>query len=88
MRQEYIKATEDDGEKSWDFPKNHTHAHMFADILAKGVTRGYNTKVNEGMHGPLKDSYQLRSNFRDFSEQVFIILKVFIESLYFYYNNK
>jgi hypothetical protein len=45
---------------------------MFADILAKGVTRGYNTKVNESMHGPLKDSYQLRSNFRNFEEQVFI----------------
>jgi hypothetical protein len=46
---------------------------MFADILAKGVTRGYNTKVNEGMHGPLKDSYELRSNFRDFAEQVIIV---------------
>ena len=55
MRQEYISTTEYDSEKSWNFPKNHTHAHMFSDILAKGVTRGYNTKVNEGMHGPLKD---------------------------------
>lgn len=72
MRQEYIKATESDSDKTWDFPKNHTHAHMFADILAKGVTRNYNTKVNESMHGPLKDSYQLRSNYRDVAEQVFI----------------
>lgn len=71
MRQKYI--AESDSDKRWDFPKNHTHVHMFADILAKGVTRNYNTKVNEGMHGPLKDSYQLRSNYRDFTEQVFII---------------
>jgi len=71
--QKYIDATAWDSEKNWDFPKNHTHAHLFADILAKGVTRGYNTKVNEGMHGPLKDSYQLRTNFREFAEQVTII---------------
>ena len=77
MRQEYISTTEYDSEKSWNFPKNHTHAHMFSGILAKGVTRGYNTKVNEGMHGPLKDSYQLHLNFHDFEEQV--LLKVFID---------
>lgn len=69
----YIDATVWDDEKGWDFPKNHTHAHLFADILAKGVTRGYNTKVNEGAHGPLKDSYQLRTNFREVAEQVTII---------------
>ena len=55
--QKYIDATAWDSEKNWDFPKNHTHAHLFDDILAKGVTRGYNTKVDEGMHGPLKNSY-------------------------------
>jgi len=44
--------------------------HLFDDIEAKGATRNYNTKPNEQMHGPLKDSYQNQTNFRNFTEQV------------------
>lgn len=47
---------------------------MVNDILEKGVTLNYNTKPNEKMHGPLKDAYQMRTNFKDVAEQVFIIL--------------
>ncbi|KAJ3509195.1 hypothetical protein NLJ89_g5347 [Agrocybe chaxingu] len=70
--QEYIQASQgvDEKEKNWDFPKNHTHRHTYDDVLAKGATRNYNTKYDERDHGPLKDSYQLRSNFRDYNEQI------------------
>lgn len=57
-------------DKDWGFPKNHMHKHIFDDILAKGVTRGYNTKYNENMHGGLKDSFQWRTNFCEVEEQV------------------
>ena len=45
-------------------------SHIFDDVEAKGATRNYNTKPNEKMHGSLKDSYLLRTNFRDVAEQV------------------
>ncbi|OSC97911.1 hypothetical protein PYCCODRAFT_1418559 [Trametes coccinea BRFM310] len=51
-------------EKSWNFPKAHTHQHVPADILAKGVTRNYNTKTFESMHRPLKTAYLERTNFK------------------------
>ena len=54
----------------WEFPKNHIRAHIFDDILAKGMTPIYNTKPNEKMHGPLEESYQQRMNFKDIAEQV------------------
>jgi len=54
-------------DKNWNFPKAHTHKHVFADILRKGVTRVYNTKPNEKAHSPLKDFYELMSNFKDFA---------------------
>ncbi|KAG1759607.1 hypothetical protein EDD22DRAFT_849145 [Suillus occidentalis] len=66
----YIKDTADFLEKSWNFPKMHLSAHLFDDIEAKGVTQNYNTKPNEKMHGPLKDAYQDRTNFKNFAEQL------------------
>ncbi|KAK0434530.1 uncharacterized protein EV420DRAFT_1623783 [Desarmillaria tabescens] len=56
--------------KSWNFPKVHSHRHLPDDILAKGVSRNYDTKPNENMHGPLKDAYQLRTNFKEVAEQI------------------
>jgi hypothetical protein len=46
------------------------HVHAFDDILAKGILRVYDSMLNEGMHGPLKDSYLLRTNFKDVAAQV------------------
>lgn len=68
----FVSTTEGTREKdkNWSFPKNHTHKHVWDDILSKGVTRGANTKYNENMHGPLKDSFQWRTNFRQVEEQV------------------
>ncbi|OSD08233.1 hypothetical protein PYCCODRAFT_1357246 [Trametes coccinea BRFM310] len=63
--------TADDPEpKNWDFPKAHTHKHLWDDITAKGVTRNYNTKPNEKLHRPLKKAYQLQTNFRDVAPQI------------------
>ncbi|KAG1808131.1 hypothetical protein EV424DRAFT_1574699 [Suillus variegatus] len=66
----YIEDTAEMSEKSWNFPKKHLSAHLFDDIEAKGVSRNYSTKPNEKMHGPLKDAYQDRTNFKNFAEQI------------------
>ncbi|PBK85209.1 hypothetical protein ARMGADRAFT_1129662 [Armillaria gallica] len=56
--------------KSWNFLKIHSHQRLVDDIMAKSATQNYNTKTNEKMHGPLKDSYQLRTNFKEVVEQI------------------
>ncbi|KAG2746427.1 hypothetical protein P692DRAFT_20739914 [Suillus brevipes Sb2] len=56
--------------KNWNFPKLHMTTHIFDDIEAKGATRNYNTKPNEQMHGPLKDWYLNRTNFKNVAEQI------------------
>jgi len=48
----------------------HLIQHLFDDIEAKGVTRNYSTKPFEKMHGPLKESYERRTNFKDVGGQV------------------
>ncbi|KAK0475317.1 hypothetical protein EDD18DRAFT_1116093 [Armillaria luteobubalina] len=55
----YSRATDDTIWKnvtSWSIPK--------------GVTKNYNTKVNECMHGPLKEAYQTRTNFKNVADQI------------------
>jgi hypothetical protein len=69
FNQEYADSDTQSG-KDWNFPKMHSHKHTFNDIEAKGVTRNYNTKPNEKLHEPLKDSYKLRTNFKDVANQV------------------
>lgn len=44
--------------------------HLFNDIEAKGVTRNYSTKPFEKMHGPLGESYEQVTNFKDVAGQV------------------
>ncbi|KAI0741275.1 hypothetical protein C8Q80DRAFT_1259743 [Daedaleopsis nitida] len=56
--------------KSWEFPKGHTYAHLFLDIIAKGSSKGTDTRPNEGLHGPIKEIYLLRTNFRDVAGQI------------------
>ena len=68
MIQEYMNVMT--GDKAWDFPKLHTHQHMFQDILEKGATRNYNTKPSEKANGPLKKYYQKHTNFKHVSQQV------------------
>ncbi|KAK0505522.1 hypothetical protein EDD18DRAFT_1098869 [Armillaria luteobubalina] len=69
----YTEVTDDQNFKnltSWSIPKVHTQQHLFDDIIAKGATKNYNTKVNESMHGPLKKTYQTQTNFKNVSEQI------------------
>lgn len=56
--------------KNWNFPKIHSQLHLFDDIIAKGVTRNYNSKTNESFHGPFRWNYVTGTNFRDVDEQV------------------
>ncbi|KAG1839402.1 hypothetical protein DFJ58DRAFT_845711 [Suillus subalutaceus] len=70
LMKQYIAETVDENDKGWSFPKMHMIIHIFDDIEAKGATRNYNAKPNEQMHGPLKNSYQRQTNFKDFAEQV------------------
>lgn len=65
----------EDGEKSknWNFPKAHLHRHAFPDIKGKGAQRNFNTKPNEKMHGPIKKSYLLRTNFKNVAQQVLFL---------------
>ena len=56
--------------KDWNFPKIHAQLHLFDDIIAKGVTRNYNSKTNESFHGPIRWDYVSGTNFRDVDEQV------------------
>ncbi|KAJ3557258.1 hypothetical protein NM688_g1562 [Phlebia brevispora] len=44
--------------------------HAFDDIWAKGTTKHYNTKPNESLHGPLKDAYNLQTNFKNVASQI------------------
>ena len=48
----------------------HLCGHVFKDILEKGVTRNYNTKVNENLHGPIKDIYEHIGNGKNVDEKV------------------
>ncbi|KAI0723921.1 hypothetical protein C8T65DRAFT_734430 [Cerioporus squamosus] len=57
-------------QKSWNFPKDHTHQHTPADIRAKGATYNYNTKPSERAHGIIKAIYQERTNFKNVEEQI------------------
>ncbi|EPQ59880.1 hypothetical protein GLOTRDRAFT_103770 [Gloeophyllum trabeum ATCC 11539] len=55
--------------QDWEFPKAHSHKHVFDDIRAKGATRVYNTKVNEKVHGPLKEAYR-HTNYKQVAGQI------------------
>ncbi|KAI0690406.1 hypothetical protein C8T65DRAFT_745808 [Cerioporus squamosus] len=57
-------------QKSWNFPKDHTHQHTPADIRAKGATKHFNTKPNERAHGPVKIIYRERTNYKDVESQI------------------
>lgn len=48
----------------------HLRAHVFKDIMEKGVTRNYNTKVNENLHGPIKNIYEHIGNGKNVDEKV------------------
>ncbi|KAH6871585.1 hypothetical protein BKA70DRAFT_1130952 [Coprinopsis sp. MPI-PUGE-AT-0042] len=67
--EEMLKEYQKVATKGWNFPKAHTHAHLFDDIEAKGVTRNSNTKPNEQLHGVLKEYYD-NTNFKNVNEKI------------------
>ncbi|KAJ7509461.1 hypothetical protein B0H11DRAFT_2168801 [Mycena galericulata] len=70
--QEYIEACygTDYAEKSWNFPKMHSHRHVFDDIEKKGASRNFGTKMNESMHGPIRQMYHRLTNFKNVTPQL------------------
>ncbi|KAG2134977.1 hypothetical protein BD769DRAFT_1664923 [Suillus cothurnatus] len=60
----------DDSGKNWAYPKWHAYAHLFDDIEAKGATWNTNTKPNKKCHGPIRQIYLRRTNFKNIAEQV------------------
>ncbi|KAG1857471.1 hypothetical protein F4604DRAFT_1589912 [Suillus subluteus] len=70
LMDEYILKSQPVTGKDWNFPKKHASSHLFDDILAKGTTQNYNTKPNEKMHGPVRDIYHNRTNFKDVATQI------------------
>ena len=60
--------------KDWNFPKIHTHKHLFEDIIDKGATCNYNTKPSEKLHGPIKYAYLLQTNKKNIASQVFLFI--------------
>ncbi|KAF7335844.1 hypothetical protein MSAN_02330900 [Mycena sanguinolenta] len=57
-------------EKKFDFPKIHAHKHMFDDIRRKGVSRNFGTKIDEALHGSIRNTYQRQTNFKDVAPQI------------------
>ncbi|TFK20498.1 hypothetical protein FA15DRAFT_599615 [Coprinopsis marcescibilis] len=58
-------------DKDWNFPKFHSHTHMFRDICRKGATVNGNCKTFERAHRPVRLNYQLRTNFKNVNVQVY-----------------
>lgn len=48
----------------------HLTRHLFDDIESKGVTRNYTSKTFEKLHGPLGETYDRVTNFKDVANQV------------------
>ena len=70
MALESSEETGSDSAKNWDFPKVHSQLHLFDDIMAKGVTRNFNTKTNESLNRPFKKNYKI-TNYQQVEKQVY-----------------
>ncbi|KAF8956317.1 hypothetical protein BDZ97DRAFT_1907242 [Flammula alnicola] len=70
LMKEYKNQSTLQADKNWDIPKMHLRVHAFDDIIAKGATRNYNTKINEGLHPPIKEFYEQIGNGKDVDEQI------------------
>ncbi|KIJ58589.1 hypothetical protein HYDPIDRAFT_178048 [Hydnomerulius pinastri MD-312] len=68
--EKYIKKSARESDKNWNFPKKHLPFHLFDDIEAKGATRNFGTEYNEKMHGPIKESFLRRTNFKNIAGQI------------------
>ncbi|KAF7377675.1 hypothetical protein MSAN_00190400 [Mycena sanguinolenta] len=57
-------------DKNWEFPKAHLHAHAFNNIVRKGVSKNFGTKIDESMHGLIRAAYLQQTNFKDVQPQI------------------
>ncbi|KAL0057494.1 hypothetical protein AAF712_015864 [Marasmius tenuissimus] len=64
-----LDISEKMGPKNWGFIKVHYFNHLFDDIRQKGVLRNFSTQLFEKKHGPLRDIYHLRTNFKNIAPQ-------------------
>ena len=64
MALELSEGAGPDSAKNWDFPKVHFQLHLFDDIMAKDVTRNFNTKTNESLNRPFKEDYTITNHQR------------------------
>ncbi|KAF6743705.1 hypothetical protein DFP72DRAFT_113420 [Ephemerocybe angulata] len=55
--------------KVWNFPKAHSQAHLFFDIINKGVTLNFTTKFFEKMHRVAKIYWNI-SNYKDIEKLI------------------
>ena len=67
--QKFKKKSTFEAEKNWDIPKMHLHGHVIKDTLEKGVTCNYNTKINENLHGSIKDIYEQIGNGKNVDDK-------------------
>ncbi|KAK7001923.1 hypothetical protein R3P38DRAFT_2540149 [Favolaschia claudopus] len=71
LMKDYAETCEGtDHEKNWNFPKMHSHWHVFDDITNKGATRNFGTKISESMHGPVRQIYHRLTNFKNVTTQL------------------
>ncbi|KAJ7447224.1 hypothetical protein FB451DRAFT_1343439 [Mycena latifolia] len=54
----------------WNFPKIHSHTHVFDDIERKGVARNFGTKIDESMHAAARNTYLRQTNFKNVAPQI------------------
>ncbi|KAF7353173.1 hypothetical protein MSAN_01504900 [Mycena sanguinolenta] len=57
-------------DKNWNFPKAHLHTHAFDDIVRKGVSKNFGTKIDESMHGAVRAAYLQQTNFKNVQPQI------------------
>ncbi|KAF9783985.1 hypothetical protein BJ322DRAFT_1007764 [Thelephora terrestris] len=70
MEEKFFKLAHAYNKGGWKFPKMHLTTHLFDDIESKGATRNYTSKTFKKLHGPLGETYERRTNFKDIANQV------------------
>ncbi|KAF8514399.1 hypothetical protein JB92DRAFT_3115676 [Gautieria morchelliformis] len=67
--EDYCKEVQELYGKIFNFPKQHALVHLTYDIIHKGSTINYNTRVGEGFQQEAKQAYHL-TNFKNVEEQM------------------
>ncbi|KAJ6475715.1 hypothetical protein C8R47DRAFT_1178958 [Mycena vitilis] len=57
-------------QKNWNFPKIHSHKHVFEDLERKGAARNFGAKIDEAMHRTTRTAYLRQTNFKNVAPQI------------------